>query len=519
MKSDTDPKAVSEAASDYAQRGWRVVPVHSVSERVCSCRRGGDCPSPGKHPRTRSGVRDASADANAAAQWWRNWPTANVAVATGNGLFVVDVDAKSGGLQSLRELESRYGSIRNLGPVARTGGGGWHIYFADSTNLGNSVGKLTTGIDTRGFGGYVVAPPSLHHSGKTYRWKKGTRDLPLPELPAWLRQRLEQAAADPDVEEGSAFFVPGQRNDRLTRFAGSLRAQGFDSSAIEHLLGVVNEAHCTPPLDSSEVAGIARSIGRKPTTHRNAEFRRLLADLDQKAFVRFHKEPTPLAVLRIFYRYAEKLGRTSVGMSVRDAALEAGLSNARVSTVLRRLIDEKWLEVTQPPSSKGATVYTLHYPLTADWEQNVSEVGGRPTTGNECSSSCRSLCRNLWRHRVLGKRTGQVFAVIRSVYPRSLTTHEIALFVGLEPRSVRYHLAKLDPPKFGNRAASANLVTRTVDGYRWSHISACRIAAELGVGVLEERQRKQIEGQRTAYKRPTASEKPDEVQDSGEPDL
>jgi hypothetical protein len=66
----------------YASLGWRVFPTHSLRDGDCSCGDPG-CTSPGKHPRTPRGCKDASADERRIRAWWKRWPDANVAVATG----------------------------------------------------------------------------------------------------------------------------------------------------------------------------------------------------------------------------------------------------------------------------------------------------------------------------------------------------------------------------------------------------------------------------------------------------
>lgn len=149
-----------------------------------------DCSSPGKHPRISRGLHAASVDTTVVEGWWRRWPHANVGVCTGaeSGLVVLDVDIAHGGGRSIRGLMDRYGDLRDV-PRARTGSGGWHLLFAHPRErVPNSAGRLGTGIDVRGDGGYVIAPPSGHSSGQVYRWE--VRPNELPPLPDWLRELM-----------------------------------------------------------------------------------------------------------------------------------------------------------------------------------------------------------------------------------------------------------------------------------------------------------------------------------------
>jgi len=187
--SERDRSPCEAAALSYAQRGWFVFPCHTVTNGGCSCRQA-DCGSPGKHPRIAGGLKSASADPETIARWWARWPSANVAVRTGavSGLVVVDIDPDHGGGATIRDLVDRHGPLTR-GPVVRTGSGGWHAYFRHPGDpIHNSAGtRLGAGVDVRGDGGYVIAPPSRHASGHQYTWRSTGE---LPDLNDWLHQRL-----------------------------------------------------------------------------------------------------------------------------------------------------------------------------------------------------------------------------------------------------------------------------------------------------------------------------------------
>lgn len=146
------------AALSYARRGWPVFP----------------CRPRGKEPLTAHGFKDATTDPATIRSWWQRWPDANVALATGrvSGLVVLDVDMDKGGLDSLRTLVDRFaGGELPEGPAVQTGGGGYHLYFAyPAAPVPCSAGKAGPGLDLRGDGGYVIAPPSVHPSGGRYTW-------------------------------------------------------------------------------------------------------------------------------------------------------------------------------------------------------------------------------------------------------------------------------------------------------------------------------------------------------------
>ena len=84
-----------EAALDYAERGWQVIPLHNPEGAGCSCGHP-DCESRGKHPRTKNGLKDATSKPETIRGWWKRWPQANIGLATGplSGFFVLDCDGK-----------------------------------------------------------------------------------------------------------------------------------------------------------------------------------------------------------------------------------------------------------------------------------------------------------------------------------------------------------------------------------------------------------------------------------------
>jgi hypothetical protein len=178
-------RGCARAAQAYAALGYPVVPMHTARPGGrCSCPDQA-CPDPGKHPRLRDWQRLAAVDPAVAGEWWRRWPDANLALATGRRFDVLDLDGEQGE-EALRAVLS-IAPPKHPGPVARTGGGGWHLLYAPS-GLGNRVGLLR-GVDWRGQRGLIVAPPSQHASGGRYAWAR-LLTAALPEVPAELRRLL-----------------------------------------------------------------------------------------------------------------------------------------------------------------------------------------------------------------------------------------------------------------------------------------------------------------------------------------
>jgi hypothetical protein len=179
--------APARAAEAYAALGYRVVPMHAVrADGGCTCRQGSRCADPGKHPCLAGWPRAASTSPAEVRGWWQRWPLANVGLVTGARFDVCDLDGPAG-VEALRAALSQRDPREHPGPVVRTGGGGWHLLYAP-TGLGNRVGLLP-GVDWRGRGGLVVAPPSRHASGRAYRWLRPLC-AELPAVPDRLRARL-----------------------------------------------------------------------------------------------------------------------------------------------------------------------------------------------------------------------------------------------------------------------------------------------------------------------------------------
>lgn len=256
-------------ALGYAARGWRVLPLRSIkSDGQCSCRRP-SCRTPGKHPLIDEWQKRATTDSGQIEEWWSKWPAAGIGIATGNGLVVIDVDPRNGGSESLKafDVPDTY--------TVRTGSGGLHLYFQAGGKVRNSAGTIANGIDLRGDGGFVVAPPTLHASGNHYEILK---DLELAPLPPWAlngsgpartptpsRSKTHVELGEP--REWPEVITEGSRNDFLTSEAGRLRSLGFDIDQIYAALQRINAARCSPPLPDEELVEIAKSMERYEPTY------------------------------------------------------------------------------------------------------------------------------------------------------------------------------------------------------------------------------------------------------------
>lgn len=263
-----------QSALNYTKHGLKVVALHSPEEHGgCTCGKTG-CKHIGKHPRYHEGLlphgaNSATNDQRIVEEWYKLWPDANVAIATGkeSGIIVLDIDPRNGGLESLLRLEETYGKLPPT-PRVKTGGGGLHLYFKyPDKPVTSCVLQGFPGIEVLSDGKLAVAPPSRHASGGTYEWGVDLESIPLAAFPEFLLEMAAKKNWGTDSEtvlgqKGS--ILEGERNTKLTSLAGKMRRQGMSEEEILVALLVVNKERCKPPLDEKEVVQIARSVARYP---------------------------------------------------------------------------------------------------------------------------------------------------------------------------------------------------------------------------------------------------------------
>jgi len=239
-------------AKFYASKGWDVFPI--------TPRR--------KNPPLVKWGDEATTEPGTISRWWNDSPQANIGIATGarSGIIVLDIDPEHGGEESLMALIVQNGPLPET-PESLTGSGGRHIVFRHpGPEIRNSAGKLGPGLDIRGDGGYIVAPPSIHPNGKSYEWEISSRPskINIAPMPGWLVGLLttpDEGQYQPaDTVTGK--IVSGSRNDILASLAGTMRRRGFVYDAILAALLEENRQRCDPPLSADEISAIAKSITR-----------------------------------------------------------------------------------------------------------------------------------------------------------------------------------------------------------------------------------------------------------------
>lgn len=254
---------ILKAALEYASRGWSVIPV-----------------SKSKNPliKWKTATRDELTNPDNIRKWWEKFPAANVAIVTGErsgGLVVIDLDVDEekgiNGADSLRdwcEKNDMY-PIESSATVY-TGRGGHHLYFRSPYTYHNQVGCLD-GVDIRGEGGCIVAPPSVHGTTRReYVWDTETDEIMVPEIDsdtAFFLGTMESAGqkqSDTTKPAAKNDFTKvtneGGRNNQLFKYVSRLQGDGESDEDIVRYANAYNETHLVPPLDSDEVERTINSV-------------------------------------------------------------------------------------------------------------------------------------------------------------------------------------------------------------------------------------------------------------------
>lgn len=249
----------------YSARGWAVHPLNNK-----------------KRPLLKSWQKKATTNPDIFMQWLQEWPCANVGIVTGNAsnLLILDVDGMEG-ISSLRDL-----GLAESPTVVTARGHHYYFNFPSSLiNISTTRSGLFPGIDTRGRGGYITAPPSVHETGHKYYWSKPL-DGGLPDAPMWLIQRLtppKRSAYKIPVYHGEinqryvqtalrnealevAMASNGTRNARLNQAAfsmGTLVAQGgINVECIARTLAqaAINAGLCRREIEKTLYSGLSAGI-------------------------------------------------------------------------------------------------------------------------------------------------------------------------------------------------------------------------------------------------------------------
>jgi hypothetical protein len=190
----TEPPSMGLYATELASLGRPVFPLQGKMPRIASAH-----PASGRQPgaliecrgecgQDGHGLYDATTDQAKIDQWWTRWPHANIGIAIPDGVLVLDVDPRSGGVQTLQGLCNDWGSFVAATLCTQTGGdsAGRHFYFAWNGPLRKVKRGELPGIDFKHRGGYVVAPPSIHpDTREPYVWLTNVRHRVAPP-PEWL---------------------------------------------------------------------------------------------------------------------------------------------------------------------------------------------------------------------------------------------------------------------------------------------------------------------------------------------
>lgn len=372
-------------ALGYAERGWRVFPIHPMNaDFECTCRRGALCDKPGKHPGIKAWPINATTDSGQIEQWWTERPLANIGIATGKGsnLLLLDADGPAG-RESLAERAVP------LTPQVTSGrvDGGTHYYFQcpNDFDARNFAGEVP-GLDARANGGYIVAPGSLHASGDRYEWVEGTENLPLAEPPTWFTKILRDRESRKTSDD-----APALRGwDKAVELAAGVEDGSRDDAAVS-LAGTLHSLRVSKPaaymwLDVFVKNTARKYTGDKPFTIQNGR--------DKVDYV--------------WASYTSTVSDDNLRQPIAIKSLADVLTQPPQQFVIQDWLVEKSTAVLFGESSSYKTFNALDMAFCVaagrDWHDNEVAQGRVLYVAAEGTYGLRKRARGLLQHRQLGDR-------------------------------------------------------------------------------------------------------------------
>ncbi|WP_028263923.1 phage/plasmid primase, P4 family [Atopobium fossor] len=258
--------SLKDSAIMYSRAGFAIIPL---AER-------------GKIPAVQGGLKSACVDINNANEWWTKHEKSNIGIVCGaqsGGIVVIDLDVDEDngkdGLSAMQDWEERFHELPTTA-CAMTGRHGMHYYYRVDRIIHPST-NAELGIDIRGDGSYVVAPPSIHENGNQYRWVTPLTQIADADACVYDFIQYCQAGDRKFSEPGAiqSFKLPkvikkGERDNMLFKYACQLQEFGVDDLEIKGKIEQANQERCVEPLKQSELARIVNSATKYPKGSKNS---------------------------------------------------------------------------------------------------------------------------------------------------------------------------------------------------------------------------------------------------------
>lgn len=245
---------IIETALKYQEMGFSVIPIRPEN----------------KKPLIKwETYQKERADAETIESWGQRWPSMNLGIVTGavSGIDAVDCDSVKG----VEAVSALLPDSLEL-PISQTPGGGNHFYFEHRDGVGCAT-RFMEDTDLRGDGGYIIVPPSVGENGKRYAWIESIFEVPLPEMPSnvfnKIKASLYRATSDRKsptdfkrLQVTSSDFKEGMRDEALFHLANCLFKGGMaDDNILKYMLFF--GSNCSPPFPEKEILAKIESAKKR----------------------------------------------------------------------------------------------------------------------------------------------------------------------------------------------------------------------------------------------------------------
>lgn len=332
-----------DEAINLANKGFRIIPCL------------------GKKPVIQKWQKNALSNIEEIKKQWEK-KDYNIGILTGKdggNIVVIDCDIKEdiNGINNLQNYLKEIGIKLPNTLSATSGKGGKHYYFKTNIDIKTRTNYPCKGVDIRGKGGLIIAPPSIHENGNRYKWNNSFDIAPLPPILETILQEdfsksakiIKQSQKDTILIENDIINI-GERNLTLFKIATKLFKTGLSYEVVSNFIQQENENRCEEPLQQDELKILLDSSFKyyQPTNNRN------------KIFGGKYK-PTTIAIYWLIWSLCLNTLNGKIYYSQRQLCDMLAIKNiSSLTNNMRPLLDDKLIK-REPTKNKNSKYFVYSY--------------------------------------------------------------------------------------------------------------------------------------------------------------